>query len=83
MVDSWVSVGTKMSRRTAVGSLVALAAVILMLQLFWFEIDIIGTYSAPASVAAEDPRGQPPDLGQGPRNSTLGFQKIFYISMPQ
>ena len=37
--------------------------------------------TVPVPCPTEDAREEPPL--QGPRNSTLGFQKIYYISMPQ
>ena len=38
---------------------------------------------SPIVVSTQTPQMEFPDIGQGPRNSTLGFQKIFYISMPE
>ena len=63
------------------GCLLALTAVILLLQVFWLKLDV--PVFVPGSVNIGAPGEGPPNLGQGPRNSTLGFQKIFYISMPQ
>ena len=71
-----VSIGTMMNRRGVLGSLLALIVVILLLHL-WLKI--IMPFSGPASLLG----GEPSNLEQGPRNSTLGFQKIFYINTPQ
>ena len=67
-----------MGRRGVVGSVLALTGAILLLQLLWLKVHV------PALLpASEAPHEETKILGQGPRNSTLGFQKIFYISMPQ
>lgn len=70
-----------MSRRVVAGSLFALTAVFLLLQLVWLKTD--APVFIPGDVPIEAPREEPPNLGHGPRNSTLGFQKIFYIGLPQ
>ena len=44
---------------------------------------IVAPTQAPQVEPTQAPQVEFPDLGQGPHNSTLGFEKIFYISMPE
>lgn len=68
-------VGAKMNRRIAAGFLFASTMTLLMSLYFWTNIPLV------PSRATRGAREKFPS--QGPRNSTLGFQKIYYISMPQ
>lgn len=71
-----VSVGIKMSRRIVAGLLFASAMVVLMAM--YSSVNIPTLVPRPTM---ENARAQLPL--QGPRNSTLGFQKIYYINMPK
>lgn len=49
--------------------------VIVSLWIYYLDVDL-ATVGCQDAVDAVDP-------GQGPRNSTLGFQKIYYIDFPE
>ena len=84
-----------MNRRQAASFLFASIVAILVGQYFWMNTSILGSCPEPVSasgtvtvtvtVPVPYPTGdvQKELPLQGPRNSTLGFQKIYYISMPQ
>ena len=68
-----------MSKRTVTGF--GLGSLILLITFFVMEKPTTGYWRGGGvhSVIAKDLREE----SQGPRNSTLGFQKIFYISLPE
>lgn len=75
-----------MSKRTVAAFLLgSLTMTILLIHFFVMEIPITSYWrdSDMHSVRTEALRQEPPGQEQGPRNSTLGFQKIFYVNLPQ
>lgn len=81
-----------MSRRAVVGFLLGSLTMMVLLVHFFVTDLSIPTYWRDGDISPEPmdpppmdppPHEEFPDLNQGPRNSTLGFQKIFYLSLPE
>ena len=91
LFDYWTFAGSKMGKRAVAGLLCTSIMAILVTQFFWINLSIPPEYCptsmstpvtlpTPAFEPIEDAREGLPL--QGPQNSTLGFQKIYYISLP-